>query len=233
MLQLVNIGSAPGDGTGDPHRNAFDRINQSLLYLNTTGVSVTASRAVTSADANRVLRVDGEVDLDLPDDMPDDVFVTVLNVGTDPVTVDADAGATLAPDAVTLSEQYAVATFYHSTGGEWVAFVSAPAAPKRRILSVPSAYTLTPDDDGVMIHLGNAATVTLPATTPHEGWEVGIITVGGAGGTVARGTATGLFHYPAGNAASHDLPGPHSVATLSLFSTEGGDSYVLAGLVSE
>jgi hypothetical protein len=32
-MQLVNVGAAPNDGTGDPLRNAFVKINSNLLEL--------------------------------------------------------------------------------------------------------------------------------------------------------------------------------------------------------
>jgi hypothetical protein len=33
-LQEINIGSAPDDGTGDPLRTAFDKINDNFAELN-------------------------------------------------------------------------------------------------------------------------------------------------------------------------------------------------------
>ena len=33
-LQTINIGSAPDDGTGDPLRTAFDKINDNFAELN-------------------------------------------------------------------------------------------------------------------------------------------------------------------------------------------------------
>lgn len=55
--QVVNIGSAPNDGTGDPIRTAFDKTNQNTteLYGGTplTIASVSADYAFLLVDANK------------------------------------------------------------------------------------------------------------------------------------------------------------------------------------
>lgn len=45
-IQLVNIGALPNDGTGDPLRTAFQKINNNFIYLERTSTNIT--NAVTT-----------------------------------------------------------------------------------------------------------------------------------------------------------------------------------------
>lgn len=48
-IQLINIGALPNDGTGDPLRTAFQKINNNFIYLERTSTDITS--AVTTSDA--------------------------------------------------------------------------------------------------------------------------------------------------------------------------------------
>ena len=47
-IQLINIGALPNDGTGDPLRTAFQKINNNFTYLERTSTNIT--NAVTTSD---------------------------------------------------------------------------------------------------------------------------------------------------------------------------------------
>jgi hypothetical protein len=49
--QIINIGSAPNDGSGDPLRTSFDKCNQNFtdLYASSGGSSAVHQRSVTSS----------------------------------------------------------------------------------------------------------------------------------------------------------------------------------------
>jgi hypothetical protein len=48
-IQLVNVGTLPNDGEGDPLRTAFQKINNNFVYLQQTSANITS--AVTLDDA--------------------------------------------------------------------------------------------------------------------------------------------------------------------------------------
>ena len=48
-IQLINIGALPNDGTGDPLRTAFQKINNNFTYLERTSTDITS--AVTTSNA--------------------------------------------------------------------------------------------------------------------------------------------------------------------------------------
>ena len=48
-IELVNVGTNPNDGEGDPLRTAFQKINNNFVYLQQTSTSITS--AVTLDDA--------------------------------------------------------------------------------------------------------------------------------------------------------------------------------------
>lgn len=53
-IQLINIGALPNDGTGDPLRTAFQKINNNFIYLQRTSTDITS--AVTTSDVpNQVI----------------------------------------------------------------------------------------------------------------------------------------------------------------------------------
>ncbi len=56
--QTVNIGAAPNDGTGDPLRTAFDKLNDNFdeLYLNSANV-VTTGGTITLDLNNQIQRI--------------------------------------------------------------------------------------------------------------------------------------------------------------------------------
>jgi hypothetical protein len=52
--QIINIGDLPNDGTGDPLRVAYDKINQNFENLFDTTTNVTTTEIVTS-DPNQIV----------------------------------------------------------------------------------------------------------------------------------------------------------------------------------
>lgn len=53
-LQLINIGALPNDGTGDPLRTAFQKINNNFVYLARTSTDIT-NAVTTNNSPNQVI----------------------------------------------------------------------------------------------------------------------------------------------------------------------------------
>ena len=53
-IQLVNVGTLPNDGEGDPLRTAFQKINNNFLYLQQTTTLITSAVTLTNA-ANQTI----------------------------------------------------------------------------------------------------------------------------------------------------------------------------------
>ena len=112
--QTINIGSAANDGTGDPLRTAFDKINDNFLeiYTELGGTDLAANNLILSTNTIGSTNTNGDINLD-----PNGTGAVVIATGatlkltdhTDNaiVTMDADGNlshaATLASDGTTLT----------------------------------------------------------------------------------------------------------------------------------
>lgn len=123
--QTINIGSAANDGTGDPLRTAFDKINDNFLeiYTELGGTDLAANNLIMSANTIASTDTNGDINLD-----PNGTGAVTIATGnklklvdhTDNaiVTLDADGNlshaSTLASDGTTLT--MGAMTINNSTG---------------------------------------------------------------------------------------------------------------------
>ena len=56
--EIINIGSVPNDGTGDPIRTAFDKVNNNFDELYQTGVADSSIRIGDGTDPNLIKSID-------------------------------------------------------------------------------------------------------------------------------------------------------------------------------
>lgn len=53
-IELINVGSLPNDGTGDPLRVAFEKINNNFLYVNNSGSAATPDGSIQFRYVNKL-----------------------------------------------------------------------------------------------------------------------------------------------------------------------------------
>lgn len=53
-IEIINIGTLPNDGTGDPLRTAFDKINNNFAFLGNTATTVTSTQSY-GLDPNQII----------------------------------------------------------------------------------------------------------------------------------------------------------------------------------
>src|ERR1035437_1870349 len=60
ILPLVNVGTSPNSGTGDPLQNAFIKVNSAIEALNTVGIPGVISKMVTTTNGLAFLNENGD-----------------------------------------------------------------------------------------------------------------------------------------------------------------------------
>lgn len=82
----------------------------------------TGDYTLQATDGGRIIYFDisAPATLTLPDDLPDDLIVNIMNDGTDVLTIEAD-GTLVGAAAFNLNNQYDLVTVIHRGGNVWVA----------------------------------------------------------------------------------------------------------------
>lgn len=105
-LQPVNIGTNPNDGTGDPLRTAFDKLNQNDSYLE--GLSLTVPSKEVSAgtysvvlgDMGHLINLSGAANqvVTIPawgSSMPSGTIILFMRTGSGVPTIQGSGGVTV------------------------------------------------------------------------------------------------------------------------------------------
>lgn len=227
-ITAIALGTAPDGAGGDNNREAFTKVNANEAFLNAVSRNVTGAATLANTDANDILLCAGTFDVTLPDSLEDDVIVMVL-VTSGVVTIVTSGTAALEGGSFSLdaSDGIAVATLLHTTGGQWYALWSAPAAPKAEVVASGASLTLDATHDGAIIEVADGATVTTGGSLP-AGWSCSLVRVGATSATIARGTGHTLYG-PGGDAASFTIDNQWEAAALY---ARGSDAFVLLGPVT-
>lgn len=227
-IQDINVGTSPDGAGGDTLREAFTKVNANEAFLNAETSAVTSARSVANTDANNIILASGTFDLTLPDSLDDDTIIMVI-VTSGTVGIVAGSGATLEGGDFDLDagDGIAAATLLHTTGGQWYALWSEPAAPKAVVVASGASLTLDATHDGAIIEVADSATVTTGGSLP-SGWSCTLVRVGATAATIARGTGHTLYG-PGGDASSFTIDNQWEAAALY---SRGSDAFVLIGPVS-
>jgi hypothetical protein len=99
MYDLINVGAAPNDGTGDPLRKVFIKLNKIITDLNGGSGTFKTVNSNYTAEAGQVIFVDATlntVDITLPaNPVLGDTVEVIVVAGTFAVTLGTQSGARL------------------------------------------------------------------------------------------------------------------------------------------
>lgn len=171
--QVIGIGSAPNDGTGDPLRTAMTKINANFseMYYPTANRQ-TASYQLLLTDQAKVveMNVAGANDLTVPPNgtiaFPVGSYVTAVQYGAGLTTVVAGVGVTIRSSSGTLLSpgQYCPMVLRKVATNEWYLWNGSPAFAAAALTDV--------DDTNVLLTLGgNPSTALLAAASITAGWS--------------------------------------------------------------
>jgi hypothetical protein len=157
-IDNVNLGASPDGAGGDNNREAFTKVNAALTELAPGIVSKTSDYTLTNADANKTIRVTGDVTITLPPDLDDAFTCTIVNVGSDVVDFAKGSGVTTNPDTLpeldnTGDAEVTVAWVQH-VGSDEFDVVGATAEP------VTLGFALSDEDSDLAT--GTALTFRMP-----------------------------------------------------------------------
>lgn len=104
-LQPVNIGTNPNDGTGDPLRTAFDKLNDNDLYLESLSLTVpskevSAGYTVVLGDMGHLINLSGATNqvVTIPalgSSMPSGTIILFMRTGSGVPTIQGSGGVTV------------------------------------------------------------------------------------------------------------------------------------------
>jgi hypothetical protein len=125
--QTINIGTVANDGTGDPLRDAMDKVNDNFTELYTVSVDEQATDDYTLvlADNLKLVSMDYATACTLtvpPDILPVGALILVVQIGAGQVTMVEGASVTInsMDSALSLSGQYATATLIQTDTNIWL-----------------------------------------------------------------------------------------------------------------
>lgn len=184
----INVGVSAGDGTGDPHRTAFEKTNAALAFLAGGVANLELSRESAASDANKLLIADSNVTFTLNEELGDGELLTLLSVDGAVITIDVDAGVTLdgETDDLVLNASSPVATLVYEGDGAWRSIASAPESVEICVALSDETSDLETGTGVVTVHVPFAFTLTevfAAVSTPPTGAAV-VVDINESGTTV-------------------------------------------------
>lgn len=113
-----DLTSHTGD-TGNPH--SVTAAQADALPEDAVINAQNSNYELQASDAGRVIEATGEITITLPDGLDTGFQCTIVNVGSDTVTLSAATTLQSAGSAVTLATQYEGCVVYHRGGNVWLA----------------------------------------------------------------------------------------------------------------
>lgn len=106
----------------DTHLPTSGAIVDYSAPLNATITALTANTTLTSAYNGRIVECTNSITITLPNSMPTGFQVTIVNMGTGSVTINASTTLYTKDSKRRLTDRYAAASYYHRGSNVWVGF---------------------------------------------------------------------------------------------------------------